>query len=477
MDESQQSKEQIFICYRRDDSGWVTGRIYDRLVQRFGEDAVFKDIDSIPLGRNFRHYINSVIKACSVVVVVIGDRWLEKGRINEPDDYVRIEIESALKRDMPVIPLLVQNATMPAKDALPKSLQELCDRNGIPINNDPHFHVDMNRLIKSLETILIPKPPSPPAPSPHNMTWTGFRIALRKWRVLISAVATGVIIFIVASVFYGGGSSVVDDNRNSTNLNVPVTNTNQNSANLNFPAINNQSSTNVNVDTPGGDNPVQPHSSTLPPVHLQGEAARSSVDELQASLQEDGQPSRTGETMEQKAGSLSAIVHWLDVEQSARYQPTSGQTRQNIYAYDYCYLAGVYLPRVWWTQSALKRIATGESVTARYQETVQELNSNNVYSWLETHGSSFGWRRTYDLTELQTAANQGKVAIICAQNRRGSPGHISVVVPETAAHQAKWENQKVSTPLQSQAGRLNFRYGTLHWWDTRFQAVGFWIHD
>jgi hypothetical protein len=153
-----QSKDQIFICYRRDDSAGVTGRIYDRLVQRFGDQAVFKDIDSIPLGANFKQHIDSVIAQCSVVVVVIGDRWIANGRINDPADYVRIEVESAFQRQIPVIPLLVQNASMPAEEDLPESLRELRYRHGIPINNDPHFHVDMNRLIKSLEDILIPKP-------------------------------------------------------------------------------------------------------------------------------------------------------------------------------------------------------------------------------------------------------------------------------------------------------------------------------
>jgi len=168
MDESH--KDQIFICYRRDDSAWVTGRLYDRLVQRFGEGSVFKDIDSIPLGTNFKQHINSVLEQCSVVVVVIGDKWIDK-RLNDPRDHVRIEIESALQRDIPVIPLLVQNATMPHEQSLPESLRELHYRNGIPINNDPHFHVDMNRLIKSLETILLQKRLTVPEPIRKRLTW------------------------------------------------------------------------------------------------------------------------------------------------------------------------------------------------------------------------------------------------------------------------------------------------------------------
>ena len=115
----------IFICYRREDSIAVTGRIYDRLVGKFGKEAVFKAVDSIPLGRDFRTYIDSVIRQCDVVLVIIGDRWLEargraaNRRIDEAKDFFRIEIETALKRDVPVVPVLVQTAEMPAEEILP----------------------------------------------------------------------------------------------------------------------------------------------------------------------------------------------------------------------------------------------------------------------------------------------------------------------------------------------------------------------
>jgi hypothetical protein len=150
----------IFICYRRADSNHISGRIYDHLSQHFGKDAIFKDVDSVPLGVDFRSFINEVIGKCQVLLAVIGDQWLSitnsegKRRIDEPRDYVRLEIESALKRNIPVIPLLVGKATIPTEDDLPAGLKELAFRNGIQIRPDPDFHNDMNRLIKSLEIHL-----------------------------------------------------------------------------------------------------------------------------------------------------------------------------------------------------------------------------------------------------------------------------------------------------------------------------------
>lgn len=147
---------QIFICYRREDSSWVAGRIYDRLVQKYSNEAIFKDINSIPLGTIFKDHIISVISQCSVFLVVISDRWmgenveLGKRRIDDPTDIMRMEIEVALQLDIPVIPLLVQHTSMPVKENLPLALNGLADRHGMRISNDPYFHVDMDRLVEHL---------------------------------------------------------------------------------------------------------------------------------------------------------------------------------------------------------------------------------------------------------------------------------------------------------------------------------------
>ena len=151
--------EKIFLSYRRDDSADATGRIYDRLVQRFGKEQIFKDVDSIPLGVDFREHLGNVVGRCNLVLVVIGDRWIDAGqagarRLDDAADFVRIEIEAALERRIPVVPVLVRGATIPADSALPPSLRALAYRNGMSVRSDPDFHRDMDRLIAGLETHL-----------------------------------------------------------------------------------------------------------------------------------------------------------------------------------------------------------------------------------------------------------------------------------------------------------------------------------
>ena len=146
-----------FICYRRDDSEDVVGRIYDRLVQSFGRDAVFKDVDSIPLGEDFRQYLSESMGRFAVVLVVIGTKWLSvqgAERLGEDRDFVRIEIESALSLGVPVIPVLVQGATMPKEQDLPPSIARLAYHNGLAVRPDPDFRHDISRLIEGIERSL-----------------------------------------------------------------------------------------------------------------------------------------------------------------------------------------------------------------------------------------------------------------------------------------------------------------------------------
>jgi hypothetical protein len=126
----------IFVSYRRDDSTYAAGALTDKLKESFGHEAIFFDIDTIPLGVDFRDYITTAVGRCLVLLVVIGDAWVDvhnsdgKRRLDDVADYVRIEIESAVTRGIPIIPVLVGQATMPSADELPASIQPIENQGG-----------------------------------------------------------------------------------------------------------------------------------------------------------------------------------------------------------------------------------------------------------------------------------------------------------------------------------------------------------
>lgn len=201
------------------------------------------------------------------------------------------------------------------------------------------------------------------------------------------------------------------------------------------------------------------------------------------SLNESGQPGRSGETAERRRAELAAILDWLAVDAAShqRYQPRNGLTFCNIYAHDYCHLAGCYLPRVWWTGAAIRALAQGRSVQPLIGSTIDEQRANDLFRWLRDFGVGFGWRQTGTPTKLQTEVNQGAIGLIVARRVvEGRSGHIVAVVPETVDHRAGRDTAgEVLRPLQSQAGVRNFRYGTgtPGWWrDARFAEFAFWLH-
>jgi len=109
----------IFINYRRDESGHVAGRLHDSLAPKFGRKKLFMDVDNIPVGKDFENYLKSQVAACDAMLAIIGPNWLtakdENGqrRLDNPEDFVVIEIGAALARDIPVVPVLVDGARMP----------------------------------------------------------------------------------------------------------------------------------------------------------------------------------------------------------------------------------------------------------------------------------------------------------------------------------------------------------------------------
>jgi hypothetical protein len=153
----------IFISYRRDESAGYSGRIADRLVEHFGEDRIFRDIDSIEPGLDFVEAIQNAIDSSEVLIAVIGKNWLAatnaagQKRLEIPDDYVRIEIATALQRNTRVIPLLVQGAVMPSAEELPDDLAPLTRRNAFELH-ESSWREEIQRLITTLDRVLERRP-------------------------------------------------------------------------------------------------------------------------------------------------------------------------------------------------------------------------------------------------------------------------------------------------------------------------------
>ena len=156
----------IFVSYRRQESSHLAGRLYDRLADQFGVAQVFIDVDAIEPGVDFAAEIFRAVAACQVLLAVIGPAWLtitdERGhrRLDDPEDIVRLEIESALARDVRVIPILAEGAVMPGRTDLPESLAGLARRNALPIRHDSFRH-DAGRLVTAIERILAPAAVAP----------------------------------------------------------------------------------------------------------------------------------------------------------------------------------------------------------------------------------------------------------------------------------------------------------------------------
>jgi hypothetical protein len=149
----------IFISYRREDAAYPAGWLFDRLAERFGSEQIFKDVDSIELGDDFVEVIGEAVGSTDVLLALIGDRWLtvvdEDGdrRLDDPEDFVRLEIEAALTRRVRVIPILVEGARMPREDQLPPTLSPLARRQALELSPS-RFAADSGKLLAVLEKTL-----------------------------------------------------------------------------------------------------------------------------------------------------------------------------------------------------------------------------------------------------------------------------------------------------------------------------------
>lgn len=150
----------IFISYRRDDEQPYAVRLFERLAERFGRKEIFFDIDSIPYGSDFAGYIGNQIALSSVVLVVIGKDWLDarqadgRRRLENPDDFVRVEIELALKQDKLVVPILVMGTPMPRAKQLPRKMQALAGKHAFPATH-VGFTTEIPKLVERIENALL----------------------------------------------------------------------------------------------------------------------------------------------------------------------------------------------------------------------------------------------------------------------------------------------------------------------------------
>jgi TIR domain len=180
----------IFISYRRDDTEGQAGRLFEALCDAFGADMVFMDVATIEPGVDFRKVIERNTAECGVLLALIGRDWLsmvdEAGsrRLDNPNDFVRLETASALRREIPVIPVLVQGARMPRAEDLPEDMRDLAFRNSVELTH-ARWESDVQLLVKALRPHAKPSPPpSPTPPGPHPRPWL--------WPVVgAAALATG----------------------------------------------------------------------------------------------------------------------------------------------------------------------------------------------------------------------------------------------------------------------------------------------
>ena len=183
----------IFISYRRDDSAGFAGRLYDRLAERFGADRVFMDIDAIAPGHEFATDIEKALTDCTACVVLIGRNWLTitdddgRRRLDDPTDFVRLEVATAIRRGITVFPVLVDKAKPPSSAALPDELRPLAGRQAIELTNE-RWNYDVGRLLLALEEEVGPTEP----PVAQTQPTEGSRSGGARRKLTIALIAAGV---------------------------------------------------------------------------------------------------------------------------------------------------------------------------------------------------------------------------------------------------------------------------------------------
>lgn len=195
----------IMVSYRRADQD-TAGRIADYLVAKYGEKSVFFDVNSIRTGANFHDRITKAIIACDVVVAIMGPNWLGRAkntkavRLGDPADSVRVEIETALKYNKPILPLLVNGATMPQESELPDPLRVLHACNASKVDSGQDFRIHMGRLIDTINEVTQESPQSQEIPQslvtlPQPASWRPSRALIYGASVPAAAVALALLLW------------------------------------------------------------------------------------------------------------------------------------------------------------------------------------------------------------------------------------------------------------------------------------------
>lgn len=192
------NNKKIFISYRRSDSAGYAGRLYEYLKNYFGNHWIFFDVDTIEIGSRFAEKIKGELENSDAVLVLIGNQWVEikdangKRRLDDPEDFVRLEIETTLSRKVPVVPVLLQGARMPPGNALPGTIRHLSDHQAITLN-DENWNSDIKNLTRRLKTVL-------------GITRTRREEKMRRLRqwIFVLAIVGAFLSYILSSDFYAG---------------------------------------------------------------------------------------------------------------------------------------------------------------------------------------------------------------------------------------------------------------------------------
>jgi hypothetical protein len=161
-------KGSVFISYRRDDSEDITGRIHDHLERLIDRESLFRDVDNIPPGVRFDTHLDDALQNCGLVLAIIGPDWVTP-RLSEPQDHLRLEIEYALRREIPIIPVLVRDADIPTASEIPESIANLVLYNGAVVHSGGGFKSSVESLAEAIK-LHTSKPQTVAAPKKINLS-------------------------------------------------------------------------------------------------------------------------------------------------------------------------------------------------------------------------------------------------------------------------------------------------------------------